>query len=927
MKRIIILQIILLASVAASAADPNLVGWWKFDEAAGLIAYDSASGNNGNLVNGPIWTTGQIGGGLTFDGSNDYVELDSPANLDNLPLNDLTISAWIYDRHNADNISDTWGTIFGTYMGSQENGWTFRTVSDPAGKRSLYFQVPFMGTNQNYWADYQSSYGTILNNKWHHVAAVWNAGTKTAKLYIDGTEPSYQVAHPGTGTYNSDAWNNKEIGRIPHAGGMQYFNGTIDDLRIYNKALSAEEVQQLYNPAGTNSNLVAWWKFDEGTGSVAADSAGTHNGTISGATWAAGHTGGALQFDGTNDYVTIPTAPELNITGNITIAAWVDFYEGGLGYDRSEKAIVTKCVGNGAYNNPYDFRTSISIEPPLAMVRANSSMHDIHYSDKYISLNTWHHVAVRVENMVPEFYVDGVKTGKWSGGPELTSPPTGNNYPVLIGARNDGLFFKGLIDDVRIYNRALSTEEIHQLYEENAPGLTGLDIVGPSEVAEESITPYKAIVRYDDGTTKDVTALAEWRAEPNSVAVIDAGQLATGQALYPKHKIKIYAKYTENQIDVNAQKQVSVIAICPNGNALMFDGTNDFVSINNNPTLNPTDQITICAWVKRDVTGVRHNVIAKHTLSSPFNGFHLLIDQANGAGFGLTVGSTWQQCGGGKINAATWYHLAGTFDGTQMKFFINGTLIGSKVVSGKITTNSNILCIGRAAPGFETGYFFDGVIDDVRIYNRALSAEEIATAIYTKPAGSEPNLAAYWDFDEGAGQTAADVSGHGNNGVLGSSSGIDTADPCWVESDAPVGRCTTEQVLGRNLFGATDDKKAANMLIAGAKAKEQASISLVDELRSQVTDINQQDAFKAKAQIRLAITQEEFVSRQIDMTIARLEEALRVLDYDVDSNSEPPPWGWGWGWGWKWGWSHDLKNNALQNNAPSTNNNKQPIKK
>jgi hypothetical protein len=160
-----------------------------------------------------------------------------------------------------------------------------------------------------------------------------------------------------------------------------------------------------------------------------------------------------------------------------------------------------------------------------------------------------------------------------------------------------------------------------------------------------------------------------------------------------------------------------------------------------------------------------------------------------------------------------------------------------------------------------------------------------------------------------------------------SSSGIDTADPCWVESDAPVGRCATEEVLGRNLFGATDDKKAANMLIAGARAKEQASINLVDELRQQVTDINQQDAFKAKAQIRLAITQEELVSRQIDMTITRLEEALRVLDYAVDSNSEPPPWGWGWGWGWKWGWSHDFKSNTLQNNAPSTNSNKQPTKK
>ena len=216
------------------------------------------------------------GNALMFDGLNDYVELGSPANLDNLPLHDLTISAWIYDRHSAGN---TWGTIFGTYMGSQENGWAFRTISDPAGTRSLYFQVPFMGTNQNYWATYQSGYGTILRDTWYHAAAVWNSSTKTAKLYIDGTEPSYQVTHPGAGTYNSDASNNKEIGRIPHAGGMQYFNGTIDDVRIYNRALSADEIQTIMHikPTGSEPNLVAYWDFDEGMGQTVADISGHGN--------------------------------------------------------------------------------------------------------------------------------------------------------------------------------------------------------------------------------------------------------------------------------------------------------------------------------------------------------------------------------------------------------------------------------------------------------------------------------------------------------------------------------------------------------------------------------------------------------------------------------------------------------------------------
>jgi len=224
-------------------------------------------------------------------------------------------------------------------------------------------------------------------------------------------------------------------------------------------------------------NLVAWYKFDEGSGTTAYDSARSHTGTISGATWATGRVGGALRFDGVNDRVSSPDALDLDITGDITIAAWVNFFQGGLGYDGSEKAIVTKTVYNGAFNNPYDFRTSIATNPNLAFVRANASDHECAYSDLNISLNTWHHVAVREENGVANFYVDGVLTGMWWGEPPLTSPPTGNDYSLLIGARYDGLFFNGLIDDVRIYNRALSSAEIRAIPEPCTLMLLGLGSV------------------------------------------------------------------------------------------------------------------------------------------------------------------------------------------------------------------------------------------------------------------------------------------------------------------------------------------------------------------------------------------------------------------------------------------------------------------
>lgn len=150
--------------------------------------------------------------------------------------------------------------------------------------------------------------------------------------------------------------------------------------------------------------------------------------------------GTALQFDGENDYVSVPDDASLNITGDITISAWVYITEGGL-----YQAIVTKCVGGGGQNNPFDFRTQTSAEPQLTLVRADASRHERVYSTKHIPIEEWHHVLVRVENKVPDFYVNGIITGKYAD-TTFTRTPTGNTKPLLIGGRDDVLYFNGRID-------------------------------------------------------------------------------------------------------------------------------------------------------------------------------------------------------------------------------------------------------------------------------------------------------------------------------------------------------------------------------------------------------------------------------------------------------------------------------------------------
>jgi hypothetical protein len=221
----------------------------------------------------------------------------------------------------------------------------------------------------------------------------------------------------------------------------------------------------IFSGLAAAEGLIAHWTFDEGTGTTVADSASGYNGTVVGATWAAGKIGGALYFNGTSNYVQVPHNSNLNITGNITIAAWVNFAQGGNGTVGSAQCMVTKCVNNGSTYNPFDFRTTGRTLPSLTMVRASSYGFQGQDSTKTMSINEWHFVAVSVSNRTSTFYVDGVATSKTGN---LFPIPAGNTRPLYIGCREDGYFFKGLLDDVRIYNSALDSNEIAELYNEAA---------------------------------------------------------------------------------------------------------------------------------------------------------------------------------------------------------------------------------------------------------------------------------------------------------------------------------------------------------------------------------------------------------------------------------------------------------------------------
>jgi hypothetical protein len=201
--------------------------------------------------------------------------------------------------------------------------------------------------------------------------------------------------------------------------------------------------------------LVAAYNFNEGAGTALTDRTSKgHTGTISGATWTtAGHAGSALAFDGVNDWVTVADANDLDFTTAMTLEAWVYPTASGSG---SWRNVVIKQRTNGEVYNLY---ANADTDAPTAYVvrAAQPSVAFDARATTQLPLNTWSHLAVTFDNTVLRIYVNGVQVGSRTvAGPLLTS----TGVLRLGGNSVWGEYFAGRMDDVRIYNRALSAAEI-----------------------------------------------------------------------------------------------------------------------------------------------------------------------------------------------------------------------------------------------------------------------------------------------------------------------------------------------------------------------------------------------------------------------------------------------------------------------------------
>jgi len=258
----------------------------------------------------------------------------------------------------------------------------------------------------------------------------------------------------------------------------------------------------------------AYWKFDEGSGGTAIDSIGTDHGTIYGATWSTGKVGGALSFDGSQDYVTVPASDSWNFgSGNFTIDYWVYPTE-AIGDWEGHVSIWPDSGESNSFfvrRNPAGKLESY-LSPDGGLWGASASKH---LSTQTISTGEWHHIAVVRNGNTILGWLDGVQV-TWSSGGTHSGIVYYNNRPLIIGSLYpSGSYkpFEGYIDELSISKRALTSEEIQQHYQNGLNGFgycqdremyscTGFEPPldnGPVTVKKNRALPLKAQLFDSDG--------------------------------------------------------------------------------------------------------------------------------------------------------------------------------------------------------------------------------------------------------------------------------------------------------------------------------------------------------------------------------------------------------------------------------------------
>ncbi len=661
----------------------NPVSYWRLDEASGTTATDSNGSSAGTYRNGV--TLGQPGAlpdtidnrAASFDAVDDDVRVGDVHDFPGTAS--FSVEFWL---NPSSTNSTLWRPVLskedpGANMSSRQ-GWAMWLAPDT----NLLSMERWNGSSQHAVA---STLG-ILAGSWYHVAATYDGST--IRLYVNGrldsslasslslNDHSVPLQFGSVGSYSDPSWYSK-------------YGGLLDDVAVYSTALSATQVRTHYNAGRCSKDgvladvPVGYWRLGESSGTTALDGVrGRHGTYVNGPTLGVagalnGDANTAVTFNGSSQYASVPYDAALN-PSQFSLEVWAR-PSGGSQY----RTVVSSLedAGGGTSWRGYWLGINPSNRWEAEVSQSGGSVTAL-TSPGTASTSTWTHLCLTYDGTTMRFYVDGLLVGS-----QTTSYRQVLAVPLTIGAGmyNGGTaseLFPGSVDEVTVYGSALSLARVQAHY---------------------------LLARSYQDTVLDSGPVSYWRlGESSGTGATDVKSANAGT--YVNTPTLGKAGALAGDADTSAG----------------VNGTSSHVSVPYSATLNPA-QFTVEAWAQWDGTRAGNWRTVAGTWNDTGNGGYWLGISTQDKWYVSTQGASWaySEIQGITSTSGEWVHLAATNDGSTLRLYVNGTQVGSVASPNYVTQSSVPLGIGANFYSGGPGDLLGGIVDDVAVYSRALSAAEV----------------------------------------------------------------------------------------------------------------------------------------------------------------------------------------------------------
>ena len=757
----------------ANNLSDGLVGYWKMDESSWTGAVnevkDASGNNNHGTASGAVANVGKFSNGGDFDGTDDYVSI---TDSDSISItNAYTYAAWA----RFDDVLTGLDTLVSKQNSNSYDAggreWSIGRSSAGDSLAEGKVRVSITHNQADYFTGWNYPY-----QQWFYLTISWDGST--ARIYSNG-QLMDELAISG----ELDTWSFPLLfGNGANGYGWDgIFSGAQDEVRLYNRPLSGDEVNQLYNYA---PGPVLHLKLDEKSGTTAYDSSGYNNhGTLTnGPIWDNGKINGGLSSRSGDGEVNVSNTTLTNLR-QITISGWV--YKDNFSNNSS---------GAWGFTTSSNTWTHIQalrlVDPNVFYIYTGTNTADSQVtafnSGAVNCEKRWVYFSVVTDYTTGKviFYIDGKKIGEVTNTYDNTSTEGTVHLEAMIGNFQDtpGWRLDGSIDDVKIYNYARTQEQI----------LEDMGAQGGSITGSEGNALKKPILDLNFNEGYGSTAFdASGNGNNGTLNPGTSGGNTTTTAMWDK-----------------GGKE---------GGAVELDGVDDYVTPGNESffDLEGTDAFSISTWIKRDTTDTEDDIVEKVNPSAAWRGYAIWLPPEGGAEgcyncVQVDVTSVSEssllmlRSADGVINTGQWQNVTMSYDGSGdvsgLKLYVDGKLapIHDTInnLSGSILNDNNLL-IGTDRFDISSGQF-DGSIDEVKIYKYTLSEDEIKTLYNgssamkmggdesrnnngTEVSGANKDYCVPGDtercdkpvlelkMDEKTGTTVNDSSGNGNNGILNGS--------------------------------------------------------------------------------------------------------------------------------------------------------------